>query len=253
MNRLLASAICGVALGAVLTGVLSGQEKPPLTLRDTIRVAAFSSPLSTHPLPVDWLPLIFDDEKAETDYRIDRKGGRNCLLAEARSSGSGLLKLIGVDPGSLAVLKWSWWVDGPVPAGDWRTKEGDDFAARIFVNFRFDPSKSGILDRIRHRLARDRFGGEAPGRSLVYVFGNRAPKGTMAPSAYTDKAVHFVVRSGREESGRWWTEERDLLQDFREAFQDEPPEIVSVAVMTDTDDTGGLASACYGEILLFSQ
>jgi hypothetical protein len=43
------------------------------------------------------------------------------------------------------------------------------------------------------------------------------------------------------------------LKDFIAAFGEDPTEIISIAVMTDADDTGGTASACYGDILLFSR
>ena len=253
MIRLLASLVGGVALGAVLVGGTSGQERSSSPLPDTFRIAAFSSPLSTHPETVGWLPLAFGDDKGTTAYRVGQEGGRTCLMAEAQASSSGLLKLVDVDPGSFPLLRWSWWVRGPIQAGDLTKKEGDDFAARIFVNFRFDPSGAGLLTRLRHSLAGKRFGGEAPGRSLVYVWGNRAPIGAVAPSAYTDEAVQFVIRSGEVGAGQWWTEERDLLRDFREAFGKAPPSIVSIAVMTDADDTGGEALACYGDILLLSR
>lgn len=49
------------------------------------------------------------------------------------------------------------------------------------------------------------------------------------------------------------TEERDLLKDFMIAFGEPPAEMISIAVMTDADDTGGTASARYGDILLVSR
>ena len=39
-----------------------------------------------------------------------------------------------------------------------------------------------------------------------------------------------------------------MLADYRRAFEDEPSWILGIAVMTDTDDTGGKASAFYGDI-----
>jgi hypothetical protein len=251
MIRITASLAGAAVLFVVSVWPVSGQSTSRSPLADTVIVAAFSSPLSTHPQTVGWLPLSFGDGKGETSYEAGQQSGRPCLLAQARGSGSGLLKLVDLDPRSFPLLQWSWWVQGPLPTGDLTRKKGDDFPARIFVNFRFDSSKSGLLARIRHRLASRRFGGEAPGRSLVYVWGNRTPAGTMATSAYMDEAMQFVICSGKEEAGRWWTEERNILQDFEDAFGEEPPAVVSVAVMTDADDTGGVASACYGDILLF--
>jgi hypothetical protein len=55
----------------------------------------------------------------------------------------------------------------------------------------------------------------------------------------------IVVRSGAAEVGRWLTETRNVVDDYRRIFGDEPPPIAGVAVMTDTDDTGERAVAWY--------
>ncbi len=229
-------------------------EHPASPRTDTLVVAQFSLLPSRTPveefLAPAWLPLSFGNDRGLTEYRAARRGGRDCLHARTRGGASGLVKPLVVDPAVHPTIRWSWWVQGPVPGGDLTRKEGDDFAARIYVNFRFEPSKAGFLDRLKHRLAGSRFGGEAPGRSLVYVWGNTQPPGTAAPNAYTDKAMVIVVRSGETEAGAWHTEERDIREDFRMAFGDEPPEITSIAIMSDADDTGAAAEACYGDISL---
>lgn len=244
----------GLALSLWLNalGPVSARSQDPTIapFPDTLRVARFSDPLPPDSIPAGWLPISFGGDRGTTEYREAERDGRICLLGDAEAAGSGLVKPLVADPGAFPRLRWSWWVPGPVPGGDVYRKEGDDFAARIYVNFRFESSRAGIFDRLKHRLAGDRFGGEAPGRSLVYVWGNLTPPGTMAPNAYTDKAMVVVVRSGEEGTRRWWTEERNLLEDFREAFGYDPPEITSLAIMTDADDTGATASACYGDIVL---
>ncbi len=222
-------------------------------VKDTLWIARFSEPSPADALPTGWLPISFGGDRGETEYRAFEVDGSHCLLGETQGGGSGLVRPMAADPAVFPRLRWGWWVNGPVPEGDLFRKEGDDFAARVYVNFRFDPSEAGFLDRIKHRLASRRFGGEAPGRSLVYVWGNREAVGTMSPNAYTDQAVVVVVRSGVAEAGRWWEEERNVLEDFRAAFGEEPPWITSFAIMSDGDDTGGAASACYGDLFLLGQ
>jgi hypothetical protein len=218
--------------------------------QDTLWLSRTALPTPLDSLFWDWSPLAFGGGRGETEYSGREVGGRRCLWAEAVSGGSGLIKLLGASPDSVSGIRWSWWIPEPVQGGDLRRKEGDDFAARVYVNFRFESSKAGPLHRLRQRIANRRFGGEAPGKALVYVWGNRAPEGTVARSAYTDQAALFVVRSGVEGTGVWWTEDRNIREDFVQAFGDDPPELHSVAIMTDADDTGTWASACYGEILL---
>jgi len=222
----------------------------PRILSDTLWVGRAFPPVSPDSLFSDWTPLAFGGDRGETSYEGAVVGGRQCLRAEAEGGGSGLMKLLRLNPDSIPRIQWSWWVPGPVPGGDINRKEGDDFSARVYVNFRFEPSKAGPLHRLRQRLAFRRFGGEAPGKALVYVWGNQAPVGTVVKSAYTDQAALIVIRSGEDGAGRWWVEERNIWDDFLEAFGEEPPELHSLAIMTDADDTGTSAWACYGDILL---
>jgi hypothetical protein len=59
-----------------------------------------------------------------------------------------------------------------------------------------------------------------------------------------------AVESGDEKAGTWVTEERNVYEDYRRLFGEEPPMIGAVALMTDTDNTGGEATAYYGDITL---
>ena len=56
------------------------------------------------------------------------------------------------------------------------------------------------------------------------------------------------MESGPEQTGRWINEERDILADYRRLFGEDPRAIGAIAIMTDTDNTGGEATAWYGEI-----
>jgi hypothetical protein len=58
-----------------------------------------------------------------------------------------------------------------------------------------------------------------------------------------------VVRSGADDVGRWITEERNIVEDYRKAYGTEPPKISGVAIMTDTDNTKSSATAWYGDIV----
>ncbi len=226
----------------------------------SVLVGNASSLLPGDSLFPGWVQIAFGGDRGATRYRTGEVEGRLCLGAEARGAGSGLLHPFlggpsstgGAAPARFDRIRWSWWVSGPVEGGDLTRKAGDDFAARVYLNFRFRSDRAGLLRRLKQRLANRRFGGEAPGRSVVYVWGNRAPEGTEAFSAYTDEAALVVVRSGSGDAARWWEEERDYREDFRRAFGEDPPPLHSVAIMTDADDTGASATACYGDIFLYA-
>ncbi len=58
----------------------------------------------------------------------------------------------------------------------------------------------------------------------------------------------WAVDSGGDRLGQWVTHARNVQDDLREAFGTRIDVIDGVALMTDADDTGGLARAWYGDI-----
>jgi hypothetical protein len=61
----------------------------------------------------------------------------------------------------------------------------------------------------------------------------------------------IAVQSGPSLVGQWLEEKRNLLEDYRKCFGEEPPTAGAVAIMTDTDNTGEQAVAWYGPIRLY--
>jgi hypothetical protein len=61
----------------------------------------------------------------------------------------------------------------------------------------------------------------------------------------------IVVASGTRGLGQWVTVRRDLLEDYRRAFGEDPWDVVAIGVMTDSDNTRGSARAYYGDIILY--
>jgi hypothetical protein len=57
---------------------------------------------------------------------------------------------------------------------------------------------------------------------------------------------------GEEKGGSWVSEERNIHEDYKRAFGEEPTQLGAVAVMTDTDDTKDEVTAWYGDISLAS-
>ena len=109
-------------------------------------------------------------------------------------------------------------------------KSGDDYAARVYLVF-----PSPLFWRTR---------------ALNYVWAAKLPRDSAVRSPYTGNAVILAVESGNVKAGAWQTEERNIVEDYRRAFGEEPPRIGAVAVMTDTDDTGDDVTAWYGDITL---
>lgn len=184
----------------------------------------------------------------DTRYTLVKDSGKTVLRAEADNAMSGLTHAMRVDVRRYPRLRWRWKVGAPLNGADMTTKQGDDYAARIYVMFDYPAEKLSFGTRAKLRFVESLYGQKIPTAALNYVWDNRRPVGTIQANTYTDRARMIVVQSGSAQAGRWVTETRDLVADFRAAFGEDPPDVVAIALATDTDNTGESALAWYGDI-----
>ena len=164
----------------------------------------------------------------KTLYEITKEDGKRCIKAISHGSASGLFYKIDYDPIEYPILTWHWKVDHVLDKGDARKREGDDYAARIYVVF-----PSSLFWRTK---------------AINYIWANRLPKGEAVPNPFTANALMVAVESGSSLVGRWVEERRNIVEDYRKYFGKDPPKVGAIAIMTDTDNTGENAIAWYGEI-----
>ena len=203
--------------------------------------------------PQDWKPLTFRNIDKHSSYTLATENGVTVLKAEANASASGLtrdLTALKLDIREYPILKWRWKVANLIKNADIATKEGDDYPARIYVTFRYDPERAGAGMRMQYGMAKSLYGEYPPHAGINYVWDGKAPVGTMVPNAYTARAMMFVVESGAKRIGEWVEVERNVYEDYKRAFKEEPPPVLGIAVMTDTDQTGEAATAWYGDIVV---
>ncbi|MCA1793412.1 MAG: DUF3047 domain-containing protein [Desulfotignum sp.] len=201
-------------------------------------------------LPDPWEPMTFKNIDRHTSYTLIKDNDQTIIRAHSQNSASGLIHPLRVNPTEYPVIKWHWKIDHVLEKGNVTAKQGDDYAARIYVAFAFDPDSAGWWERARHKSASLFSGKEVPGTALNYIWANKASIGKIVPNPYAEEAMMVVLQSGNEASGRWITEERNIPEDYRRAFGKNPPDIIGIGIMTDTDDTGGETTGFYGDITL---
>jgi hypothetical protein len=215
--------------------------------------AALAVLLSTAPalapdgLPAGWEAVSFGKRPA-TSY--EWSAADSAIHAVADKSASGLIVRFSRPVAETPVLRWRWKVAKTLPQGDERRKSGDDYAARVYVAFLYEPSRVSAGTRLKYGLAKRLKGEYPPHAAINYIWANKLPKGESVPNAYTDRVMMVAVRSGDGEAGEWRSEERDVLEDYRRLYGEEPPPYAGVAVMTDADDTKGRAEAWYAGLTL---
>lgn len=215
---------------------------------EKIEVARFSEADPHGPLPAEWKPQIFEKISRHTDYRLVRDNDRVVVRAQSRNAASGLVRTIAIDAARTPVIEWQWKVSGVLQKGNVALKSGDDYPARIYITFAYDPDRAGFFEKAKYEAARILYGAYPPAGALSYIWANKAPQGSMVPNPYTDRVQMIVVESGEANAGTWMAESRNIAHDYRTAFGEPPPMISGVAIMTDTDNTGESATAWYGDI-----
>ncbi len=181
---------------------------------------------------IDWEEQKF---AAATRYRLVRLDATTVLAAESERSASGLVRRIRVDLHRYPWLNWRWRIEERLQGGDEKTRPGDDYAARLYV------IASGGL----------RFWNT---RAVNYVWSTQSDKGEIWPNAFAgDKAMMLALRSGADSTATWYSEKRNVREDFRALHGADIRYIDAVALMTDTDNGSGRAVSYYGDIFFTSE
>ena len=167
----------------------------------------------------------------QTQYQIEQQGDKKVLKANSTKTASIMGRRARIDLSKTPFLNWSWKVDKALPPLMEATRAGDDYAARVYV----------IID-----------GGVFiwKTRALNYVWSSApASRGTKWNNAFKPKNARMLaVRDKRDASGRWATQKQNVAADFKDLYGFQPRFIDGIAIMTDTDNSGGSASASYGDI-----
>ncbi len=215
------------------------------TMPNRLTVGAFSSADTSQAIPDGWERIAFSKIDARTQYDLVVMDSTVVLRAQSDGAASGLVTRRRIDPNEYPVIEWRWRVNRVLDDGNARTKDGDDYPARLYITFDYD---LGLGGRIKKTALRALGYDDIPSRALNYVWASRVEAGTVFPNAYTDWVMMMPVQSGPEQCGTWVTYRRNIVEDYRQAFGEDPPAITGIAVMTDTDNTGERATAYYGDI-----
>lgn len=168
--------------------------------------------------------------KGKTVYQVVQQDGKSVLKATSDSSASGFFKKQRIDLFKTPYLNWSWRIENRLGKLNEQTKSGDDFAARVYI----------VVD-----------GGWSfwKTKAINYVWSSNTKKGEIWPNAFAgDNAMMIAIRSNEDQLHTWKTEKRNVLQDLQRLFGDRIRYIDAVAIMTDTDNAEGKATAFYADI-----
>ncbi len=190
--------------------------------------------------------------KRRTHYRHTHLEGRAVLHARSAASASMWRHPLRLPATRLGHMHFSWMVPKMIAGADLSRREGDDTPVRIVLAFDGDHQRLSAGTRMMFELAETLTGEPPPFATLMYVWApHAAPLGSVIHAPRSDRVRSVVVESGARRLGQWLRYERDVVADFRAAYGEDPGELIGIAVMTDSDNTGTEAEAFYGPIELW--
>jgi Protein of unknown function (DUF3047) len=197
---------------------------PAAAAEDRVVIADFSSGIGEMGAPTGWQVA---EKSGKADYTVVTDSGERALLLRSTNTSFSVQKKVNVDISQYPVLSWKWKVTKLPKGGDFRKSETDDQAAQLFLAF----TKT---------------------KAIVYIWDTSAPQGLMESTSpvpfMTVKVV--VVRSGTAELGKWVAETRNVYEDYRKLYGEEPPPVSGVRLQINSQHTKSSAESLFADVEL---
>jgi hypothetical protein len=186
-------------------------------------------PVGTKGIPPGWSKQDWGSPKY--DFTVIEMDGQRVLHLKSAGDSSNINKDIRgkVQLAETPILEWTWKVTAIPKGADARQAATDDEAAQIYVVW-------------------PRFPQAVRSQIIGYIWDSTAPVGSVFKSQRTGTVTYVVVRSGSAELGKWFTERRDVREDFKRIHGEEPEDPGGIAIGIDSDDVKGTAEAFIGRI-----
>jgi hypothetical protein len=189
-----------------------------------------SYPLGMRGIPGDWqgqswgqpvYDLEIVPDNGQPVLRFRSKGGTSTISRDLR---------VWLDLNKTPILEWSWKAITLPAGGNSCQKSTDDQAAQVYVAWLRSP------EPVRSRI-------------IGYVWDSTAPAGTICKSQKISTVTYIVLRSGSDELGKWTTERRNVVEDFRRIYGEAPDNPTALSLSIDSDDTRSRAASFFGPVI----
>jgi len=195
----------------------------PAWASERVIVADFSSDLGNGGHPSGWQ---LHEKTGKADYTVIQDGGIPALRLRSEETSFALQKAVDIDPQLYPVLSWKWKVTKLPNGGDFRKSNSDDQAAQIFLAF-------------------------SNRKTIAYIWDTTAPAGAVEDASgipfVSVKAI--VVRSGPDDAGRWITETRNVLEDYKALYGDEPPVLAGIRIQINSQHTATSGESFFADVV----
>ncbi|WP_163338730.1 DUF3047 domain-containing protein [Desulfopila sp. IMCC35008] len=197
-----------------------------------------------------WEPFTFHGIDDHSSYRIVEEEKTTCLEMRTAGGASALILKTRFDVYNAPILSWRWKVDNIYAHGNYLEKQGDDYPARLYVIFAYDPEKASWSRKLKYTAGKVIYGEYPPDSTLNYIWANRPDAPDVITNVYVDRAKMIPVDRGARYLNQWRNYEVDIVADYEKAFGAKPPRMATLGVMIDGDNTGEVARSCIDFIRL---
>jgi hypothetical protein len=166
------------------------------------------------------------------DLTIEENEGHRVLHLKSKIESSAVRKDIRgkINLKDTPVLEWTWKAIALPKNGDCRKKTADDQAAQLYLVWPRFP------EAVRSQI-------------IGYIWDTTTPAGSIVKSEKTATVTYVVVRSGAADLGKWITERRNVVEDYKKIYGGQPDDLGYISIAIDSDDTVSSAESFFGKIL----
>ncbi len=201
-------------------------------------------------LPGDWYdrdgnkPLYKHsiEEQKTYKYQVKKEGSNNFLRYEGTRAKHMSFPLINEDKENIydinlyetPILSWKVRAHKLPEGANEKSSDRNDSVASIYVVFGM--GRVALVKKVP--------------KSIRYTWSTTLPEGETGSKLFGNQQI-IVVNSGEQDRGKWITFERNLVEDYRRMFGDDPPKNpIAILILSDGDSTNSYVKADYDDIML---
>jgi Protein of unknown function (DUF3047) len=219
--------LVGLGILFLVWSMTSNQAWPSDEKKDRFVVDLFTGGVDEKGIPKGWVQE--KEPGPQSKITVGQEKDFHFVHLLSVNDAFGIKKEFSFDIRKYPYLTWRWKATLLPKGGDIRRRETDDQAGQIYVLF-------------------PRFPAMINTRSMGYIWDALAPVGTAGTSTAYSKMKYVVLQSGPDKLGQWVWETRNVFEDYKKYFQEDPPEVGGLLLYINTQHTQSSAEIYYGEI-----
>lgn len=218
-------------IGLIILVILMGAHPGMAAMNEILMIDRFEGGVDEKGLPLGW--SLEKEPGPKSKIVIKKEREIHFLHLSSVNDSFGLKKEISFDIRKYPYFFWRWRATVLPKGGDVRKRETDDQAGQIYVIF---PKFPAMINS----------------RSVGYIWDSQAPVGFSGTSTAYSKMKYVVLQSGSSKLNQWLAESRNVYEDYKNLFKEEPPLVGGVLIYINSQYTKSSAACDYTEIFFSS-